>query len=99
MKKIIIDEIYPNYDFDEITLSKMIEVCTKLSSIYGKDAKLSNQGYENVSYTIKYNREETDEEYSNRVEEENKKEKLRQEKELKAYSKLKEKLEKEGLIK
>lgn len=78
MKKIIIDEIYPNYDFDEITLSKMIEVCTKLSSIYGKDAKLSNQGYDGVYYKISYQREETDKEYSDRIEKENKKEKLRQ---------------------
>lgn len=91
MKKIITVEDYPNYDFDEITLSQMIEVCTKLSLIYGKDAKLVQQGYDAVCYKISYQREETDREYRTRISTEEKKEKLRQEKELKTYNKLRKK--------
>lgn len=66
------EEITYTYDIDFKTIPEAIEVLKELQKAYGKEAKiqLSTSGYDSPELYVIYEREETDEEYEQRLENE-----------------------------
>ena len=76
------------YDFDELKLSDFRKIIQNLIEEYGEDAKIINDGHENITYKIEYVRDETEIEMRTRLEKELTKTRKEREKILNKYNEL-----------
>lgn len=92
MKKMIEEKVRLNYNFDSLSLELFKDIINSLIEKYGEGAMMENDSYENVDYTIIFNREETDAEYQLRIDKENAKKEAVLEKKRAQYLKLQKEL-------
>ena len=95
MKKIIKKKEYIHEESDEFSsLSEFRLFVDRLIEKYGENSTILNDSYEDISWVVEWEREETDFEYAKRTEKEREDKERKLKKKREQFEKLKKELEK-----
>ena len=97
MKKVIMEKEYIHEESDEFSsLAEFRSFVDRLIEKYGENSSISNDSYENISWVVEWEREETDLEYAKRTEKEREDREKKLKKKREQFEKLKKELESLG---